>query len=135
MNIKLQFLKRGVRKPGIISLALFSLLNVTVAHQSAASLKLVFDPLAINSVPTAMDNPGYKGSVGFFQAVDVTITGVVLDQNNQPIPGATVSVPGTGFGTATDMDGKYSITVPEGSTLIFSFIGFQSHTVVVGTQT
>ncbi|MFC4875000.1 carboxypeptidase-like regulatory domain-containing protein, partial [Negadavirga shengliensis] len=56
-------------------------------------------------------------------AFDVTITGTVVDQNGAPIPGATVSVPGTNIGTATDIDGKYAITVPEGATLVFSFIG------------
>ncbi len=57
-------------------------------------------------------------------AAEVTITGTVVDQNGEPIPGATVSIPGTGIGTATDLEGQYSITVPEGSTLVFSFIGF-----------
>jgi len=66
---------------------------------------------------------------------DVTISGTVLDEEGQPIPGATVSVPGTSIGTATDLDGKYSISIPEGSSLIFSFIGFESQTIVVGNQT
>jgi TonB-linked SusC/RagA family outer membrane protein len=66
--------------------------------------------------------------------VDVTVSGTVLDQNGDPIPGATVSVPDTGKGTATDMDGKYTLTVPEGSTLVFSFIGYESRSVVVGDQ-
>ncbi|HSI75871.1 MAG TPA: TonB-dependent receptor [Lunatimonas sp.] len=68
------------------------------------------------------------------RAFDVTVTGVVRDQNGQPIPGATVSVPGTNLGTATDMDGRYSITVPEGANLVFSFIGFDSQTVTLGNQ-
>ena len=41
----------------------------------------------------------------FFLA-DVTVTGTVSDQNGEPIPGATVSLPGTTIGTATDLDGK-----------------------------
>ncbi len=65
---------------------------------------------------------------------DVTVSGTVLDQNGDPIPGATVSVPDTGIGTATDIDGKYTITVPEGATLVFSFIGFESKSFVVGDQ-
>ncbi|MBD3628944.1 TonB-dependent receptor [Cyclobacterium sp.] len=67
--------------------------------------------------------------------VEVTITGTVVDANGDPIPGVTVFVPGTNSGTATDMDGKYSIVVPEGSSLVFSFIGFESQTVEVGNQT
>lgn len=67
--------------------------------------------------------------------VDVTVSGTVQDSNGDPIPGVTVFVPGTNSGTATDMDGKYSIVVPEGSSLVFSFIGFESQTVQVGNQT
>lgn len=68
------------------------------------------------------------------KAFDVTITGRVTDQNGDPIPGATISVPGTNLGTATDMDGRYSITVPEGVNLVYSFIGFESQTITVGNQ-
>lgn len=67
--------------------------------------------------------------------VDVTVSGTVQDSNGDPIPGVTVFVPGTNSGTATDMDGKYSIVVPEGSSLVFSFIGFETQTVQVGNQT
>src|SRR5690606_26271662 len=66
--------------------------------------------------------------------VDVTITGTVTDTKGQPIPGVTISLPGTTLGTATDLDGRYAITVPEGSTLVFSFIGYDSQTIPVGAQ-
>src|SRR5690606_35848284 len=66
---------------------------------------------------------------------DVTVKGTVTDASGEPIPGVTVSIPGTGIGTATDLDGNYSLTVPEGSTLVFSFIGFTSQSIVVGNQT
>ncbi|AEL27380.1 TonB-dependent receptor [Cyclobacterium marinum] len=65
---------------------------------------------------------------------DVTVTGTVVDSEGNPIPGVTVSVPGTSIGTATDLDGKYSLTVPEESTLIYSFIGFESQEREVGDQ-
>lgn len=69
------------------------------------------------------------------EIVDVTVTGTVTDPNGDPLPGVTVSIPGTGIGTATDINGRYSLSVPEGSTLVFSFIGFESQQVAVGTQT
>lgn len=65
---------------------------------------------------------------------DVTITGTVTDIVGIPLPGVTVSIPGTSKGTATDMDGKYALTVPEGSSLVFSFIGFESQTIAIGTM-
>lgn len=65
---------------------------------------------------------------------DVTITGTVTDEDGHPIPGVTVSIPGSSYGTATDLDGKYSITVPENETLVFSFIGFETQRVEVNNQ-
>lgn len=65
---------------------------------------------------------------------DVTVSGTVTDINGEPLPGVTVSIPGTTVGTATDLDGQYRLTVPEGSSLVFSFIGFESQTIVVGDQ-
>src|SRR5690606_7637341 len=62
----------------------------------------------------------------------ITVRGKVTDANGDPLPGVTISVPGTTIGTATDLDGVYSLSVPEGSTLVFSFIGFQSQTIAVG---
>jgi len=62
------------------------------------------------------------------------ITGTVMDATGEPIPGVTVSVPGTGIGTATDLDGKYTINVDEGTTLVFSFIGFVSQRIQVSDQ-
>lgn len=42
----------------------------------------------------------------------VTITGTVIDNHGEPIPGAAVMIAGTTTGTVTDFDGNYSITVP-----------------------
>lgn len=66
---------------------------------------------------------------------DVTVSGRVTDDEGQPLPGATVKVDGSTRGTATDTNGEYKIEVPEGATLVFSFIGFGSKSVAVGNQT
>jgi TonB-linked SusC/RagA family outer membrane protein len=66
--------------------------------------------------------------------IDVEISGTVVDESGAPIPGATVSVKGTSIGTATDLDGRYSLSVPEEAILVFSFIGFESQEVEVGNQ-
>src|SRR5690554_1287973 len=58
--------------------------------------------------------------------IDVVIQGTVTDIYGEPIPGVTISVQGTSTGTATDIDGKYSLTVPDGAALVFSFIGYET---------
>lgn len=61
---------------------------------------------------------------------DVTITGTVVNVEGEAVVGATVILKGhTGRGTATDVNGKYSITVPQGSTLIISFMGYEEKEV------
>src|SRR5690554_1553308 len=92
------------------------------------------DPSALNidvvNRPATTENVLASSSEEF----DVVVTGTVVDSNGMPIPGVTVSVVGTGIGTATDIDGNYSLSVPEESTLVFSFIGFETQRIAVGAQ-
>jgi TonB-linked SusC/RagA family outer membrane protein len=70
------------------------------------------------------------------QVSEIVVTGRVTDESANAIPGANVLIKGTTVGTSTDVDGRFSITVPdENSTLIVSFIGYISKEVVVGAQT
>jgi TonB-dependent starch-binding outer membrane protein SusC len=70
------------------------------------------------------------------QAKDKTVTGKVTDSKNEPLTGVTVLAVGTTIGTVTDINGLYSITVPEGQeTLQFSFIGYVTESLSIGTQT
>ncbi len=54
------------------------------------------------------------------------IEGRLVDENGEPLIGATVQVPGMSIGTVTDFDGYYSIIVPEGATLQVSYTGFST---------
>ena len=66
----------------------------------------------------------------------ISITGTVTDKNGEAVIGASVAVKGTSTGTVTDVDGKYSITVPNtNAMLVFSYIGFAAQEIVVGSQT
>jgi hypothetical protein len=65
-----------------------------------------------------------------------TITGTVIDATQGSLPGATVQVKGTNTGTTTDLEGKYSIVVPEGSEmLVFRFVGYTSQEETIGNRT
>ncbi|WP_085535046.1 TonB-dependent receptor [Massilibacteroides vaginae] len=54
------------------------------------------------------------------------ITGTILDNSGESVIGANVSVKGTTIGTITDMDGKFSLDVPESGVLLVSYIGYNS---------
>ncbi len=70
--------------------------------------------------------------VGFAAAAQSSrVTGVVRDANGETLPGATVTVKGTKTTTATDLDGRYSIAAPQGSTLVITYIGYKAREVRV----
>ena len=60
------------------------------------------------------------------QQQQVRITGTVKDANGEPIIGANVSEKGTTNGIITDLDGKFTLNVASGATLVISYIGYQS---------
>lgn len=61
----------------------------------------------------------------------ISITGSVYDENEQPVPGASVIVKGTTNGVATDFDGVFSLTAPANAVLVISFIGYQPSEIAV----
>jgi TonB-dependent starch-binding outer membrane protein SusC len=99
-----------------VMLALTTLLLILNAFQIAAS------PRSQNEQGTVMQ--------------PVTITGSVTDQANSPLAGVYVVIEGTNTGGVTDVNGKYSIEVPnQDAKLVFSFVGFLSETVAIAGQT
>ena len=54
----------------------------------------------------------------------VLVRGTVVDQTGESVPGASIQIKGGTQGTITDLDGKFSLTVPNGSQLVVSFIGY-----------
>ncbi|WP_339838034.1 TonB-dependent receptor [uncultured Maribacter sp.] len=71
-------------------------------------------------------------NLSYFQT---SISGQVLDQNKQPLPGASVVVKGTVNGTQTDFDGNFLLDVASGEVLLVSYIGYASQEITIGTQT
>ena len=70
-------------------------------------------------------------SAGSVWAQNMTVTGKVVDNNNEPIIGAYVVVEGTTVGTSTDVNGAFRINVPANGTLTFTCIGYKTQSVVV----
>jgi TonB-linked SusC/RagA family outer membrane protein len=85
--------------------------------------------IKITKVGSADIKTGLKSN-----GIDELITGTVVDSNGKPIPGATILIEETSTGTATDIDGNFSLDVPEGSVLLVSFIGYKSLRIEVGNQ-
>ncbi|NPA36614.1 MAG: TonB-dependent receptor [Chlorobi bacterium] len=65
----------------------------------------------------------------------LSVKGKVTDTNGDPIPGVNVFIKGTTTGTITSADGTYSLTVPDESTLVFSFIGMKTVEIPVNGNT
>ncbi|MFH4967057.1 TonB-dependent receptor [Gaetbulibacter sp. M240] len=63
-----------------------------------------------------------------------TVSGTVTDASGLPLPGATVLVKGTNSGTSADFDGNYSIQVNQGATLVYSFVGYITKEMTVGSS-
>ncbi|MFA5244700.1 MAG: TonB-dependent receptor plug domain-containing protein [Pedobacter sp.] len=68
------------------------------------------------------------------QALDVVVRGQVTDGKGETLPGVSVKVKGTEIGASTDIDGRYSLTVPDNATLVFTYIGYVTKEVVVNNQ-
>ena len=65
----------------------------------------------------------------------ITINGTVRDPQQEPLIGVNVHVKGTTIGTVTDINGNYFLEVPDQNAVLeFSYIGFQTHEVRVGSQ-
>ena len=119
MNQKLTNLiplfKPGIKKPNLI-------------------VKLVLIVAILSSMPVKADDLGNgKSSNNLITPQQATVTGVVKDKDGASMPGVNVLVEGTTIGAITDVNGKYTISVPNpNATLVFSFIGFTDIKVSVG---
>lgn len=74
-------------------------------------------------------------SIPLAQQQGHTVQGVVLDSNQEPVIGANVLVKGTTVGTITDIDGRFTLEVPDNAVLVVSYIGYLSTELVPGSKT
>lgn len=62
------------------------------------------------------------------------VRGIIIDDHNQPIPGVSVMVKGTTFGTITGVEGRFTLSAAKGQVLTFKSIGFVTKEVTIGTE-
>lgn len=77
----------------------------------------------------AVANTNETQETADIQQQKVKTTGVVVDENGEPLIGVSVKVQGTATGTVTDLNGRFSIDSPKGAVLSLSFIGYKTITV------
>ena len=65
---------------------------------------------------------------------EITVNGVVIDETETPLIGATVQVKNTQKGVVTDFDGKFSIKANNNATLIISYIGYKNQEIKIKNQ-
>lgn len=68
-------------------------------------------------------------------AQTITVKGTVIDKEGEPLIGASVVVQGETLGTATDIDGQYTISAPSDGVLIFSYVGYETQEIAVDGRT
>ncbi|GAB3242151.1 TonB-dependent receptor [Hymenobacter seoulensis] len=98
-----------------------------------ALLPLAVAPMAVEAGSAALPAPVQQSP-----AAATPISGTVLDEKGVGMPGVTVVLRGTSVGTTTDENGRFSLSLPEGTTgarLVVSSIGYNSQEIVVGEQT
>lgn len=121
-----------LRQPITVVESNISLYDVLVAVSMQTQLRFVQVNENIHVKAKKLGPSGATVSIN--QQKEIEITGTVVDNLGDPIPGVTVVVKGTVVGTTTDLDGSYRIVAEQGDILVFSFIGFQSKEIEIGNQ-
>ncbi len=95
-----------------------------------ASLSLA---MLLASLPGMAGAPLHeKGNAAAMAVQQNTVDGVVYDETGQPLIGASVMVKGTKTGTATDIDGRFSLNAKPGTTIVVSYMGYLTQEVKAG---
>ena len=113
-------------KKGVVELK--KLLNYTLSS-SKVNFKLSENNVIVIEESNSIQNNQNKNQ-------GITITGVVSDQNDQPLPGANILEKGTLNGTQSDFDGKFSLEVTnQNAVLVVSYLGFTTQEIPLNGQT
>lgn len=106
--------------------------KLIVTQQVLCGLGVVLCGVVITPSIVHADNIGVNKSL--LNQEKHQVSGIVTDENNNPIAGVLVSILGTTTGDVTRANGEYNVDVATGGILNFSFIGYKTHEVKVGTE-
>lgn len=72
--------------------------------------------------------------IQFSLAQNITVEGTVTLNDGTPLPGVTIMIQATSRGTVTDFDGNYTINADNGEVILYSFVGYETESRIVGTD-
>jgi hypothetical protein len=108
--------------------------NATI--KEALDLLLLNQPLSFSMEGQRITIQQLSADVKPMADTGILVTGRILGDAGEPIPGATVRIQGTTSGTTADANGQYSLRVPNAKTsLVFSFIGYAPQTLKISGKT
>ncbi len=109
--------------------SLFDVLE-TIAKKGKVEFLRVNDMIAVSEIKSSSGNLVVEDKA----ILQREITGQVTDESGNGLPGASILVKGQTLGTTTDLDGNYSLSVPEDAVIVVSFVGYKSQEIAVGNQ-
>ncbi|AQG79279.1 SusC/RagA family TonB-linked outer membrane protein [Spirosoma montaniterrae] len=87
---------------------------------------------------SGLDGPALPADNLAEAVADVAVSGQILDENNTPLPGATILLKGTSVGTSTNANGEFTLRIPDNATrgtLVISSVGYITQEVAIGNRT
>lgn len=103
-----------------------------IKFELSGNRQIILSKQEISFIPNQMELPDIPTSMSFAES----ISGNVIDENDEPLVGVNIQIKGTTKGTSSDVNGDFKITVPnKKSILVFTFIGYNTKEILVGNQT
>ncbi len=103
-----------------------------ISKETNLQFKRVGNTVVVLKKPSNLSSSLVKAII---DEAEIIITGIITDENGVGLPGVNVLVENSTLGTVTDVDGKYTLTVPENAIIQFSYIGYITQTIPLNGQT
>jgi|GEM_PF-2069912 hypothetical protein len=111
-----------------------SIVMLFMTYLSQAKAQSAFtDQSAFTEIPSPVNN--LRKSSKSTSSLFISIEGTVFDEGGNPLPGVSVLIKGTSFGTITDLDGRFVLdNVDNDDVLVFSYMGFLTQEIAVAPR-